>query len=153
MRVRAAVIVVAVAGLVAAVAPARAASTNYRVLMSNFRYCPERPFPCDPLDVGYPGGADNKPAADQYSPITTVSVKRGDTVTWIYDEPLCGAGAFCPPHNVVWANGSLANSDDIKSQGVTFTVTIPDDAARGATYAYYCRYHAPFGMNGALRLA
>ena len=130
--------------------PARAA-TEHRILMSDFRFCPERPFPCDPLDVGYAASPTDPGTAlgSQYSPITTVAVHPGDVITWVYSEPLCDAGVFCPPHDAILGDGTVATPD---LKGGTASYTIPLDAPAGVI-TFHCKYHAGFGMNGALQVA
>lgn len=135
--------------VVATAVPSQAV-TGHNVLMSNFRFCNERPFPCDPADVGYVGNpaAGNAPAAPVYSPITTTNVKPGEWITWIYDEPLCATGLFCPPHNVTFTDGSFI-SRDVAVSRTTASYLVPEDAKAG-TITYFCKYHAGAGMNGVI---
>ena len=132
-------------------APARAATMEHRILMSDFRFCPERSFPCDPLDIGYAASPTDPGTAlgGQYSPITTITVHPGDVITWVYSEPLCENGVFCPPHDAILGDGTVA-TPDLKAAG-TASYTIPLGTPAGVI-TFHCKYHAGVGMNGALQV-
>lgn len=158
MRFRIITATLAVAAVTASFAPARAAGV--RILVSNYRFCIERPIPCDPLDVGYAPDADGQPLAEQYSPITTATVKPGDTVTFVYADQACDTAAFllgdqgCKGHDVRIVGGALLQRlHALKTETLTFTV--PQTATPGTVIPYFCPVddHYRGGMTGALRVS
>lgn len=156
MRARArALLVVALLGTASAIQlPAEGA--EIRMLISNFRFCIERPFPCDPLDVGYVPGPDGAPLVPVYSPIVTPGVRPGDVVTWVYADTT-GCDLFdpgCAGHEVRFPDGTQVGFAAARSGATTITWQVPEGLAPG-TYPYFCAInnHYLSGMTGALRIA
>jgi plastocyanin len=141
-------------GAIAGAPPARADGPT--ILISNFRFCGNRPFPCDPADMVYvPDPNTGAPAVPVYIPFGVVNVKPGDIVTFLYNDSICDAISGCPGHQVQFVDGPLVNGSPIKTDGGTITFTVPADWQPGADKPYFCPVggaHYKLGMTGMLHV-
>ncbi|HVL33935.1 MAG TPA: hypothetical protein VM600_10195 [Actinomycetota bacterium] len=153
MRLRATIGLVALLAVVTSAMPARAATV--RILVSNYRFCIERPFPCDPLDIGYVPGPNGAPLVEQYSPITTATIRPGDRVVFVYADAACDALAAlgCVGHDVQFVGGPLLPRLRA-GQKDTAEFVYEGGLAVGTVLPYFCplQGHYQSGMTGALRV-
>ena len=141
--------------VIAGFPPAHAAATAV-VQVSNFRFCPDRPFPCDPADQSYLADPtkDGAPLVAQYNPIPVTTVHRGDKIRWYYVDAICDAISGCPGHVVDFV-GSKGQPPKLKARTPKqqFIFNVPKDWPLGY-HPYRCTLnsHYAFGMTGVVNV-
>jgi hypothetical protein len=150
-------ILVGLAVLAAAALPTTAPASaetggETKLVVSNFRYCPQAP--CEADDYAYlrtPGG----PIEGTDKTENFVDVAPGDVVTWNYSDQLCDLTA-CPGHEVRLENGGqgLTVGSMEAKPGQSITWTIPADYKPGDVVRYFCdiQTHWKEGLTGAFRI-
>jgi plastocyanin len=162
MKLRVAILGLALLVPLGGVLPSRAATVNLTI--SNFRYCSGSS--CLPIDFVYVRNPTGNGLLNKNALAVTLIFRKvvhpGDTVVWTYNDSICDAIAGCPGHAVCFENGTAGGDCGqpavpsrfaaARSGPTTISYTVPASTKPGTLLRYFCNVneHYLFGMTGAL---